>query len=311
MSGPSKPLHESHCSALAAGGREDGVEITRVVAAKVLEVVDAGLSNGLGTPELGQMCVEAAVCYALGLPHGDNPPCVSDSLRSLKIVLNDAEWSSKKARAKGLRRLALAQLGSAGVLNELEFAKRVALMTVQQIVPRALLLARSLFPESSPHFAALAVAAMACAGACDLSAASRAASRASWAASEASEASEAASWAASWVASWASRAASEVASRASEAASEAASWAASWVASWASRAASWAASWAASRAASRAASEAASWVASRASRAASEASEASKDAELAFFAEQVVQILIAMDAPGCQWLDLAPVEVTV
>jgi hypothetical protein len=29
---------------------------------------------------------------------------------------------------------------------------------------------------------------------------------------------------------------------------------------------------------------------------------------LAEFAENVVQILIAMNAPGCQWLDLVPVE---
>src|SRR5690242_2169860 len=97
------------------------IEITREIAAKVLATVDAGLVNGVGKPVPGQMCVEAAVCFALGLPHGDEPPCVAPALRSLKIRLNDSAWSSAQARATGLRRLALAQLGSAGALDEEEF----------------------------------------------------------------------------------------------------------------------------------------------------------------------------------------------
>ena len=48
------------------------IVINRKVAKRVLEVVDAGLSSGLGNPKPGEMCVEAAVCYALGLPHGDS-----------------------------------------------------------------------------------------------------------------------------------------------------------------------------------------------------------------------------------------------
>src|SRR5689334_17575355 len=100
------------------GGSESMTEITHEIAAKVLKTVDAGLVVGVGKPTPGQMCVEAAVCYALGLPHGDDPGSVSPSLRSLKIRLNDSGWSSKEARAAGLRRLALAQLGSAGALDE-------------------------------------------------------------------------------------------------------------------------------------------------------------------------------------------------
>jgi len=98
------------------------MEITREIAAKVLEVVDAGLVSGMGKPIPGQMCVEAAVCYAMGLPHSDDPKCVAPILRSLKIRLNDSTWSSDKARANGLRRLALAQLGSRNVLDEKEFS---------------------------------------------------------------------------------------------------------------------------------------------------------------------------------------------
>src|SRR5690348_8578289 len=108
------------------------------IARKVLEVVDAGLVNGVGNPVPGQMCVEAAVCYAMGLPHGDDPACVSRALRSLKIRLNDSRWSSNESRAKGLRRLALAQLGSRDVLDDREFVRRVAQVAIRVCVPGAL-----------------------------------------------------------------------------------------------------------------------------------------------------------------------------
>ena len=114
------------------------MEITVDLARKCLAVVDAGLVHGLGKPEPGKMCVEAAVNYALGFPHGDQPKCVAPTLRSLKIKLNDSNWSSNQARTKGLRRLALAQLGSAGVLDEKEFVRRVVEHAIKVSVPQAL-----------------------------------------------------------------------------------------------------------------------------------------------------------------------------
>lgn len=106
--------------------------ITKAVAAKVLEVVDAGLSRGLGNKVPGQMCVEAAVCYAMGEPHTDHPRCVTLAIRDTKININDhAGWGDRyldsddkeiikirKDRSKGLRRLAIAQLGSKGVITD-------------------------------------------------------------------------------------------------------------------------------------------------------------------------------------------------
>jgi hypothetical protein len=112
--------------------------ITEEVARKVLTIVDAGLTKGMGRPIPGQMCVEAAVCLALGLPHSDDPPCVARSLRALKIKLNDLPWSSLRARAQGLRRLALIQLGSRDVLDDEAFAKKVADLVVRKYVPLAL-----------------------------------------------------------------------------------------------------------------------------------------------------------------------------
>lgn len=113
-------------------------EIDEGIARRVLEVVDAGLVAGIGEPSPGEMCVEAAVRYALGLPHGDDPPCVAPALRFLKIRINDARWSSPQARARGLRRLAIASLGSAGALDEIEFGSRVARLAIQTCVPTAL-----------------------------------------------------------------------------------------------------------------------------------------------------------------------------
>jgi len=185
-------------------------EITREIAIKVRDTVDAGLVKGIGIQIPGQMCVEAAVCYAMGLPHSDEPPCVSAAVRSLKIGLNDSAWSSDEIRGRGMRRLALAQLGSAGTVDDAEFNRRVIEVIIRRFVPIALRAAASVHDKQF-HKDALEAAAVSC---------------------EKAETSEAA------------------------------------------RAASWAAS----------------------------------DKLLAEFAECVVQVLIEMKAPGCQWLDLVPIN---
>lgn len=85
---------------------------TKEHAEKIKELLKHGLVAGIGEPEPGKMCVEAAVCFALGLPHGDNPPCVGKEVRKFKVELNDKNWTTPKARAEGLKELAVAQLGS-------------------------------------------------------------------------------------------------------------------------------------------------------------------------------------------------------
>jgi hypothetical protein len=252
------------------------IEITHAIARKVLTVVDAGLVSGVGNPVLGEMCVEAAVCFALGEKHGDQPTCVHPALRVFKIGLNDAGWSSPQSRANGLRRLALAQLGSNAAFDVSDFARRLAMMTVNKTVPRVLRIAAAmkLPPQNSQ---ALEYAASKCEAAINLAAARDAARAASDAASDAARA------ASSYAASDAARAASDAARDAARAASDAASDAA--------------------RDAARAASAASYAASSYAAR------YAANDKELATTAEDVVQILIAMDAPGCQWLDMAPLPV--
>jgi hypothetical protein len=197
------------------------MEITREIATKVRDTVDQGLVSGIGKRKPGQMCVEAAVCYALGLPHGDDPGCVAQSLRRLKVRLNDSRWSSPTARGKGLRRLAVAQLGSAGVLDDREFVRRVADMTIRKTVPAGLRSAAKVNPK---HADALESAAVRC---------------------EAEG--------------------------------------------------------------SRASCENARLVARTAAEAAYAYADAARDTSLATYAEWVVEILIDMNAPGCQWLDLVEI----
>ncbi len=123
------------------------IEITRTIAARVLQTIDAGLVTGMGDPEPGKMCVEAAVCYALGLEHSDRPTCVSDALRTLKIQLNDEIWTSPASRAAGLRRLGLAQLGSKGVIRDRALADRVLELQIRKFIPMALRKTGRDYPE--------------------------------------------------------------------------------------------------------------------------------------------------------------------
>jgi len=253
------------------------MEITEQNAVKVLEVVDAGLCKGKGQPIPGKMCVEAAVCYAFGWPHGDEPKCVAPSLRSLKISLNDCDWSSDRARAIGLRRIAVAQLGTSGTLDEKEFLSKVVEMTIRRILPRAL---RSAAKLNKTHKNSLLNAAKRC----EIEGTKDAADAAYAAAAAAADAAYAAAAAAD--ASYAD------ASYAAYAAADAA-------AAYAAGAGDYAAA-----AGAYAAYAAGAGAAGAAGAAAYAAKKLAKDKELSFFAEEVVQILIEMKTPGSAFLYL-------
>lgn len=112
---------------------------------KILSVVDAGLICGMGVPRPGKMCVEAAVCYALGEPHSDSPSCVGPVVRNFKTNLNDCTWPDSAARAAGLREIAIAQLGSDSIDQE-EFARLMLKEIAKEMVPDILREASSLAP---------------------------------------------------------------------------------------------------------------------------------------------------------------------
>jgi hypothetical protein len=257
------------------------MNLTEQFARKVLEVVDAGLVSGLGEPVPGKMCVEAAVNYAMGRPHGDEPDCVSPALRNLKITLNDSRWSTNKARTAGLRRLAIAQLGSAGVLDEKEFARRCAMLAIQFALPFALRAAAST-KANGAFKEKLLEAAEKC---------EREPTRENALKAKAASASDV--YAASAAAAAASVA--SVASVASHTAAAAASVAS--VASVASHTAAASAAYAYAAAAS-----------AHAAAASASAAAAAADSFLADFCERIVQILIDMKAPGCGYLYLTEIS---
>lgn len=81
---------------------------------KLLDTIKPGLCKGVGNPVPGEMCIIAAFNNTLGRKHGDSglEDCVGSAVRSFDIRLNDCNWSSNEARAKGMRREAVAKIGS-------------------------------------------------------------------------------------------------------------------------------------------------------------------------------------------------------
>ncbi len=243
------------------------MKITKELAEKVLETVDAGLCSGLGNPIPGQMCVEAAVCYAMGMEHSDEPICVAESVRSLKIKINDSCWSSNDARAKGLRRLAIAQLGSSGVVDDSRFVRMVVELVISKQLPLALRAAASVHPDKN-HKSKLLDAAIRCEK-----------EKSTYAADAADYAADAADYAAANAADAANAANAAYAAYAADAAYAA-------YAADAAADAAYSAAYAAADAADAAAGI------------------TTKDEHLSEFCEDVVQILIELKSPGCEFLEL-------
>ncbi len=112
------------------------MQITKQQIEKLDSILARGLCKGMGINPNGQVCVEQAVCIALDLPFSDNPECVASSVRSFKIRLNDANWSSPENRAKYMRDLAIAQIGSKDSINNQEFAELITKKTIQILIPQ-------------------------------------------------------------------------------------------------------------------------------------------------------------------------------
>ena len=237
-------------------------------------ILAKGLSKGMGDRD-SQVCIEAAICQVLQLPHGDDPGCVTNAVRSYKIALNDGPWSTPEARAKGLRDLGLAQLGSRGVVSDEEFATRMAEHTVRVLVPA---LFREVFPKDEVCLKA--------ADRCE---------KEGGAAAAAAAATAAAAWAAAWAAeAWAAWAWAAAAATATAAAPATAAWAAA-------TAAAAAAAAAAEAAAATAAAEA--WTAWAAAAAAATAAAtawaaAAGDKYLLLSASLALGVLRELNSPG-------------
>ena len=112
-------------------------KITTKTAKEILRLLSFGLPKGKGKPIPGEMCIEAVITVALGEPFSDKPSCVEQGIGSVneaKIALNDCAWSSPQARAKGMQKIALAQLGS-NTLQTNAFRDLLKLKSTQRILP--------------------------------------------------------------------------------------------------------------------------------------------------------------------------------
>lgn len=107
------------------------------------KILERGLCSGVGSP-YGQMCVEAAITQAMGLPFNDEPECVTKIIRLFKIEINDKDWSSPQARAKALRNIGIAQIGTKGIVNGQEFLIKLTSKIIQVLIP-------SLFKDILPN----------------------------------------------------------------------------------------------------------------------------------------------------------------
>lgn len=113
------------------------------------------LKRGLceGVQEGNQVCIEHAVSIACGYVKeptpsedgyyedpdstADQPKCVHRTIRSMKISLNDdSAWSSPAARAKGLKVVGVAQLGTSAKSFDIKKFKKVFKdLVIQKVYP--------------------------------------------------------------------------------------------------------------------------------------------------------------------------------
>lgn len=139
------------------------MEITELVARRLLEVIDRGLCTEEGHESPQEMRLEEAVCCALGEPFSTFsklPTCISSILYQLDIGLNDAQWSSSQVRAQGLRRMVIAQLGTGGILDERLFINKLGKAVIVVLFPKIL---RSVaLARGGPHKSTLLEAANRC-----------------------------------------------------------------------------------------------------------------------------------------------------
>lgn len=96
-----------------AAKKKSVTAITEGLCKNALCIIDRGLSDGLANGR-GQVCIEYAIAIASGTPEDkDGPRCVHPNLRSFKISLNDdIPFTDEEHRARALRRIGIAQLGT-------------------------------------------------------------------------------------------------------------------------------------------------------------------------------------------------------
>lgn len=108
------------------------MKITLTHINNLLKLFECGLVNGAGH-DVNHFCVQQAVHRVLdddlkNADKSDDPPtwCVQSHIRNFGVHMNDAEgWNGNKGRAEGLKRFAIAELGS-GKISAHDFYARLS-----------------------------------------------------------------------------------------------------------------------------------------------------------------------------------------
>lgn len=128
--------------------------ITAAVAQNVRNAINAGLA-----PEtFPRQSIKQAVCSGLGFEPGEEADLIEPVLRSFVIELDNDNWYGETARLDGMRDLAIAQLGTADVLDGKAFSDKALKHVVQTVIPKMIRLLAEQLPEA-PSMVALREAA--------------------------------------------------------------------------------------------------------------------------------------------------------
>lgn len=127
---------------------------------RVAEAIESGLFVGSRLPRPKEPNIANAICSALGERITHEPSVVAPVDIEFAIALNDADWSSPRARAEGLLPLALAQLNTAGT-DRRAWIEAVRDGATRRLVPKAFWYASQIHPEKK-HRRSLENVAKAC-----------------------------------------------------------------------------------------------------------------------------------------------------
>lgn len=121
-------------------------------ARRVLKLINRGLPDGIGdgaprSRDTEGMCVMAVVSYVFDEDGtSDSPTCVDRAVANFNILLNDADWypeerlnrvTAEMVRARSLRRVAIAQLGSRNGNFDVKAWKRwIRWYVIRRILPK-------------------------------------------------------------------------------------------------------------------------------------------------------------------------------
>lgn len=118
--------------------------ITATIVTNILAAIDAGIIAEAGTYVPGNMPVEDAIRYGFGDEEESEVSRAGGEGGRFLAMLGGSPWSSNSARAAGLRKLAIAQLGSADFDDDATKIDQAAIMsfiaekTTKRIIPFAL-----------------------------------------------------------------------------------------------------------------------------------------------------------------------------